>query len=238
VEVALEHLDDRYAQLRLKRPDQYAAMRRSMERFGQLAPAVATPRETRLAVVDGFKRLCAARELGLVHLVVRPLELSEQGAVVALYSLNQVSRSLLDFEEALVVHALVRTHGLSQVEVGELLDHHKSWVSRRLALVERLSDEVQDDLRVGLTSMTVAREVLRLPRGNQGEVTQAIAHHALTSREALQLVSLFEGTSSRSQQRFLLEQPREALAAREAARVQVHDPRLGAQANRLRKLLY
>jgi hypothetical protein len=33
---------------------------------------------------------------------------------------------------------LIREDGLSQAEVAELLGHHKSWVCRRLALLERL----------------------------------------------------------------------------------------------------
>ena len=37
--------------------------------------------------------------------------------------------------------ALVREDGLSQVEVAGLLGRHKSWVHRRLALLERLCDE-------------------------------------------------------------------------------------------------
>ena len=43
-------------------------------------------------------------------------------------------------EEALVVHSLSHEDGLSQGEIAVLLGRHKSWVCRRLSLVERLSD--------------------------------------------------------------------------------------------------
>ena len=43
------------------------------------------------------------------------------------------------------MQALVREDGLSQVEAAELLGRHKSWVCRRLALLERLGDEAQAD---------------------------------------------------------------------------------------------
>ena len=44
----------------------------------------------------------------------------------------------------------MREDGLSQVEVAELLGRHKSWVCRRLALIERLGSKARDELRVGL----------------------------------------------------------------------------------------
>ena len=46
---------------------------------------------------------------------------------------------------------------MTQVEVAELLGRHKSWVCRRLALVEKLSNEAREDLRLGLLSTTAAR---------------------------------------------------------------------------------
>src|SRR3954470_19067177 len=43
-------------------------------------------------------------------------------------------------EEAWSVHALVRDDGMTQVEVAERLSRHKTWVCRRLALVEKLTE--------------------------------------------------------------------------------------------------
>jgi hypothetical protein len=37
----------------------------------------------------------------------------------------------------------VREDGLSQLQVAELLERHKSWVCRRLALLERLSRDAR-----------------------------------------------------------------------------------------------
>ena len=68
---------------------------------------------------------------------------------------------------------------MSQVEVAELLGRHKSWVCRRLALLERLGLKARDELRVGLLSPTTARQLVRLPQGNQTEVLEAIRREAL-----------------------------------------------------------
>jgi ParB/RepB/Spo0J family partition protein len=234
--VPLAELDERYASLRVPRPRQEQAVAESLGRLGQLTPVVVCQRADRLAVVDGFKRLRAARSLSLDGLHVRVLPLSEEAAVAAVYSLNRHGHGLVDLEEALVIRTLVREHGLSQVEVATLLGRHASWVCRRLALLERLDERVQGDVRVGLVSTTVARELARLPRGNQAEVAAAVHQSGLTSREASQLVTLFEQTAHRGQQESLLTQPREALARqRGGPEPAPWDPRLGPRTNRLRR---
>ena len=201
----IDALDQRYAELRIAQPRAEAAMATSMGRFGQISPVVAardSGDDAPLVLVDGFKRLAAARGLGFETLSVRTMPLSARASVAAVYSLNRGGRGLMDLEEALVVRKLVRELGLTQPEVGELLERHKSWVSRRLSLVERLCDEVQDDVRVGLIVPTVAREVARLPRGNQPEVAATVQQHGLTSREASVLVSLFEAITDRRARTF------------------------------------
>ncbi len=213
-------------------------MGESLRRFGQLSPLVAAQRNETLAVVDGFKRLHAAQKLGLDALTVRALPLSETAAVGAMYSLNRYGQGMTDMEEALVVQSLCRDHSLAQPEVGELLGKHKSWVSRRLMLVERLSKQVQEDVRVGLVSVTTAREIARLPRGNQPEVAICVHRNNLTSREASVLVALFEKAADRTEQQDLLYRPRDALDKhRLEAGIFIYDPRLSARANQLRRLL-
>ena len=232
-------LDQRYADLRIAQPRAEAAMTASIGRFGQISPVVAARDagdDAPLVLVDGFKRLAAAKSLGLETLSVRAMPLSARASVAAVYSLNRGGRGLMDLEEALVVRKLVRELGLTQPEVGELLERHKSWVSRRLSLVERLCNEVQDDVRVGLIVPTVAREVARLPRGNQPEVAATVQQHGLTSREAAVLVSLFEPVTDRRAQRALLDDPRAALEAHSRHRDEApHDGRLGSQGNNVRR---
>lgn len=237
--IALTDLDERYARLRIAHPGAERAVRDSLRRLGQLTPIVVCERGEVQAVVDGFKRVAAARTLGFASLRGRVMPLGETAALAALVSLNCAGRGLTDLEEGLVVRTLCREHGLEQVAVAVLLGRHKSWVSRRLSLVERLADEVATDVRAGLISTTVARDVARLPRGNQADVATTIRREGLTSREAALLVTLFAKTSGFAQQRHLLERPREALDAH-GPRVPLvaHDPRLGALTQALRVQLF
>src|SRR4030042_986974 len=91
-------------------------------------------------------------------------------------------------EEALVVQSLYREDGLTQVEIATLLGRDKSWVSRRISLIERLSEEVQEDLRLGLISVITGRDLAKLPRGNQKEAVDALLKRRYTTREAAKLI--------------------------------------------------
>jgi hypothetical protein len=86
----------------------------------------------------------------------------ERQAKTAMFGLNQTGRRTWEWEEAWIVHALVRKDGMTQVEVAELLGHHKTWVCRRLALVEKLADEARDELRLGLLTATTAGSPMRM----------------------------------------------------------------------------
>ena len=97
------------------------------------------------------------------------------------------------------MQALVREDGLSQVEVAELLGRHKSWVCRRLALLEKLVDEVRQDLRLGLVSGE-ARELVSLPTGNQSRVLRLVQAEGLSSVEVRGVVELLHGACSRDQE--------------------------------------
>jgi len=238
-DIALGSLCDRYGRLRIVQPAAERSVCNSMRRLGQLMPIVACERQAVFAVVDGFKRLAAARTLGLEVLAARVMPLGETAAIAALCTFNRHGHGLTDLEEAQVVRALCREHGLSQVEVAELCGRHKSWACRRLSLAERLTEAVADDVRAGLISPTVARELGRLPRGNQADVATSIRRHGLTSREAAFLVTLFAGTSGASEQRHVLAEPRAALeAARPRAPAAACDPRLGPAMQALYRRLF
>lgn len=146
--LALDEIGEAYRRYRLSVPEAEAAMARSLRRYGQISPMVVCLREERPEVIDGFKRLAAARVIpGFGRLSARSVEVDERGAKAAIYGLNCVGRRPQELEEAWIVSALVREDGLSQVEAAELLGRHKSWVCRRLALLEKLGPEAREALR-------------------------------------------------------------------------------------------
>jgi ParB-like chromosome segregation protein Spo0J len=216
-----EEIGEHYGRYRLHVPEAERAMARSLERYGQLSPVVVCRREERYELIDGFKRLGAARRLAQMgHLSARLLEADERTAKAAIYGLNRAGGRTRELEEAWIIHALVREDGMSQVEVAELLGRHKSWVCRRLALIERLGSQARDELRVGLLSPTAARQIVRLP---------------LSGAELAGVVDLWLGCADRSQQQYILTHPREALTQSNGSAPSGRDPRLSEAGNHVWK---
>ena len=207
LELPCVQIGECYGRYRLHQPEAERAMARSLDRYGQLSPVVVCQREGHYELIDGFKRLGAARgRTSMSHLSARVMEAD-----------------------------VVREDGLSQVEVAELLGRHKSWVCRRLALLERLGPESQDELRLGLLSPTAARQLVRLPQGNQREVLELIRREALSGTELTGVVDLLLECPGRSQQEYILEKPREALAQLKGGVLATRDPRLSEAGNQVWK---
>jgi ParB-like chromosome segregation protein Spo0J len=232
--LAVETLGERYRRYRLPDTAAEAAMVGSLARYGQISPVVVCLREETPELLDGFKRLTAARSLaGVFSLQARRLEVDEPAAKAIILGLNGIGCRMKELEEAWIVQALVREDGLSQWQVAELLERHKSWVCRRLALLERLSEECRDDLRLGLLSPTAARQLTRLPAGNQAEVLAVARREHLTAAELHGVVDLIVACASRPQVAFILEQPRRALRQAQMESLPAWDPRLSASGNRV-----
>src|SRR5215468_11214199 len=222
-----EEIGESYGRYRLYVPEAERSMARSLKRYGQLSPVVVCRRQERYELIDGFKRLGAARSLTQFdHLSARLMEADERTVKAAIYGLNRAGGRTRELEEAWIIHALVREDGMSQVEVAELLGRHKSWVCRRLALIERLGSKARDDLRVGLLSPTAARQIVRLPHGNQPEVLDAARREALSGAELAGVVDLWLGCADYSQQQYILAHPREVLSQAKGLAHPVRDPRL------------
>ena len=236
--IALEAIGERYRRYRLPDAAAEAAMAGSLGRYGQLSPLAVCLREERPEVLDGFKRLAAARTLPAVtSLQARLVVVDEPTAKAIILGLNGIGGRMKELEEAWIVQALVREDGLSQLQVAELLQRHKSWVCRRLALLERLSEECREDLRLGLLSPTMARQLTRLPAGNQIEVVAAARREHLTAAEVHGVVDLAVACPSRPQVEFILEQPRRALRQAQIESLPAWDPRLSAAGNRVLRQL-
>ena len=192
-ERTLSEIGETYATLRIISPKADAAMTRSMEVYGQLSPVVCVKTPGGLELIDGFKRLRASRQLQRASIQIIFLETTERACKAGMIRLNRIARSITDLEEALILHSLHREDGVPQMEIATLVGRDKSWVSRRISLVEDLHEEVKRHLSLGLVCVSVCREVAKLPRGNQPEVLSKILEHRLGKREVAELVRVLLG---------------------------------------------
>jgi hypothetical protein len=181
LDLAPSELGEALSSMRLCPPQAQQQMRLSLSRLGQLTPVQAYRVGVRLELFDGLKRLRAARELSWPRLRVEVHGLDAAGAKVRLLCCN-AGAGLDEIEEAWLVRSLYREDRLSQPQIAVLLTRHKSWVCRRLALAESLSEELTASVRLGLVTATAAAELARLPRSNPDWVVRGVTPGGRTPR--------------------------------------------------------
>jgi ParB/RepB/Spo0J family partition protein len=211
----------------------------SMQKYGQIAPVVVcriAPGKQEL--LDGFKRLRAARQLGLCELNAMAIDVSLRAAKACMLQLNRVGRAISAMEEALVVYSLHNEDGLSQVEIGTLLGRHKSWVCRRISLIERLSDEVQESIRLGLLPASFGVEMAQLRQRNQGLLLESIREHGLTALETRKVVAALQNRPQWEHDAILRDPRGLVTAPEQEALVDPHDEKgLSYNAKRIQQRL-
>jgi ParB-like chromosome segregation protein Spo0J len=235
-ECAVQELGTTLSRARCLTPAQVHRMQQSLSAQGQLTPVIAVARGKTLELVDGFKRHAAAKSLGWRCLRTTLAAYDEKGQWIAMLALNRGTQSMTVLEEALVLREMATT-GLSQTEIGQLLGRHKSWVNRRIGMIERLHPEVVASVRTGLIAAGAARRLMVLPAGNQVEMATVVATAGLGAHETERLVGLWQKATPEIRT-FLLRSPRQALAHAypEKARLPA-DVRLSPRAQALHRSL-
>lgn len=207
-----------FERFRVIDPGSVARMIRSIEVYGQLSPILAGRCDRTWILVDGFKRFRATQALKVERLRVRCVECPMQTLKAMMLTVNQEASPYKELEESLVLQSLHREDGLQQQEIALLCNRHKSWVCRRIALTERLSKEVVEQVRLGLLPISTAWELVRLQRRNQDEVLTVISKHRLSSRQSRLLVDAFIGMPER-RRKALLEDPQSILDEGDSPRI-------------------
>ncbi len=193
LDIPIEEIDEGYSRLRFADPRSEANLLSSIKKYGQVSPVIVFGVSShRYEMVDGFKRLRALRKLKYKTLQAKTLDTGSKTIKTAMIFMNWEIRSITDLEEGMVISSLHREDSLSQTAIAMMLGRHKSWVCRRIALVERLSDEVLDNIKLGLINPTIGRELSKLPRGNQQIPLETILKHRFTSRQTVNLVSMLQ----------------------------------------------
>ena len=225
-----------YGRVRCLVPRQVEQMKATLTAHGQLTALVVVKRQSGVELIDGFKRHRAAEQMGWTTLRVMSMDVDEQGQWAAMLALNRATHSMSVLEEALVLREMVAM-GTTQTQIGQILNRHKSWVSRRIGLIERLHPELVEQIREGMLPPGAARRLLSLPAGNQLELATVVMHHGLGSQETELFVRLWKNADPPVQD-YLLAHPREALAnARSGDPEEPPDPRLTPLGQRLQRYL-
>lgn len=187
--MTIEHhcLQLTYAPLRLHKRGQINKLLTSIEEHGQLVPVVIVPLiENRWMLIDGYLRVNALRRLGKDTVNAEVWACDPAQALLTLLIEHQ-SRAWEVFEEALLLQELHTQHGLSQSSLAEKIGRDKSWVSRRLSLLEQMPESIQKAITSGKLSLWSATRIIApLARANapHGErLLNYLLDHSLSTRE-------------------------------------------------------
>ena len=192
MELEWHQLDLRYESLRRRHPAHERHLLASVAELGQQTPIIVINPAGAFVVIDGYKRVRALKRLGRDTVHSMQWSVSELEALLLERSLRQGSEDTLD--QAWLLVELQQRFGLSVEELARRFERSKSWVSRRLSLVQALPQVIQDQVRVGVLSAHAAMKYLvPLARANSSaacQLAQAIAPLEPSSR---QVGALYQG---------------------------------------------
>jgi ParB/RepB/Spo0J family partition protein len=232
--VKTEEIREWSNEFRLIQPEAVRSMTQSMQSTGQLQPLILLKNDDGYHIIDGIKRYRAALELGLEELQSLVFEVDVVMAKAMILHYNRHNSSLSMYEQGLIVRSLIHDHGMSQREVARVLRQSHSWVCRRLSLIEKLQPEVQDALRMGSITVSHGRELVKLPRGNQGQALEVVTREKLTSRECAIVVERLLKAKGTQEAGYIYSHSREVIR-RALQGDKLHDSRLSDHGNRLLK---
>lgn len=160
--MTLEHhcLQLPYAPLRLQRHRLVNNLMTSLEEHGQLVPVVVVPSvNNKWILMDGYLRVSALRRLGKDTLAAEVWACDPAEALLTLLTEHQ-SRAWETIEEALLLQELYTQHGLSQSSIAARMGRDQSWISRRVSLLDGLTEPMREAIISGKLSLWNATRVL------------------------------------------------------------------------------
>ena len=190
MEVDIHLLDLRYAHTRIKNAKVLAKMQSSINRYGQIVPAIAVPQTTNFILIDGYLRLQALKACGQDCIKLHIVEEEEADSLFILLAKNN-DRQWEAIEQASLIQELHNRFTYSFGEIAKRLGRDKSWVKRRLDLVDSLPEEIKQAVMTGkLSTWTASHILMPLSRVNEKDacqLTKKLLKNPLSTRDVARL---------------------------------------------------
>jgi ParB-like chromosome segregation protein Spo0J len=173
--------------------------------IGQQLPVIVVGEAERFILIDGYKRVRALKRLAHDTVRASGWQMPEVEALLLERRMRCVSEDA--FDQAWLLAELRNRFGLSLEELARRFDRNKSWVSRRLALIQVLPTTIQDSVRAGTLGAHAAMKYLvPLARANAAAAMQlatAITPLKPTSREIGALYAGWQSGTARTRELIL-----------------------------------
>jgi ParB family transcriptional regulator, chromosome partitioning protein len=211
VQLEFHQLELRYERLKVARPEVERRLLASLAEVGQQVPIVVVPQaaEGRFVVIDGHKRVRALRRLGR-DIVEVTCWSGEEAEALIVTRLMQTAEPETALEQSWLLAELREHFAFSLEELARRFGHSVSWVSRRLALVRELPEEIQERVRRGeIGAHGAAKYLVPLARANRQvcvDLMEATGTTPLSSRDLGILCTAYQTGNWVTRQR-LLEAP-------------------------------
>ena len=186
-QIEIAHLNLKYSHTRVRDIAAAGRMSESMERFGQISPVIVVPAEPfGFTLMDGYIRVRALKRCAEDTVKAQVWQCSEQDAMLQVLARTQ-DRKWEVFEQAVLIQELKVHFQLSHARIAGSLGKDKSFVTRRLALLDSLDDQMRAHIRDGTLSVWSATRVIApLARANPQHakiLTDTLVKEALSTRE-------------------------------------------------------
>lgn len=209
-EVEIAHLNLRYAHTRLYRPEMVSSLATSIENSLPISP-VSTVKEGVLSfvLIDGYLRVRALNRCGKDTVLAEIWSCNEWEAILRVLMRTR-ERKWHAMEQALMIRELRETHHLTQQEIAHRMGRNQSWVCRRLALLELLSEDMVELVQKGCISSWAAARVLAPMARAMPEHAKVLADNLvkepIATRDLMDLFHHYQ-KSNRKQREKMVHQP-------------------------------
>jgi ParB family transcriptional regulator, chromosome partitioning protein len=205
-EIDVSRLALRYAHTRIARPKALNMIINSMDRYGQITPAIVAQEGDLIILIDGYLRVEALKRLGRDTIIA---EICHEGELKALFRLLSRSgeRQWEAVEQAWIILDIKTRFEHSLSQVARSIGHDLSWVSRRVSLIEGLSEDILKAVCQGHISTWAATRVLvPLERANPSHAEKLTAHlldTPMSSRDLSAFLKHYEGSNKQTRDRMI-----------------------------------
>lgn len=210
-------LELRYETLRRRDRRREKRVLASLAEHGQQQPIVVVRNEQHWVVIDGYKRIRGLHRLAQDTVWALEWEMEESAALM-LEHLMRAGDGGDALQQGWLLQELSDRFRLSATQLGQRFDKSRSWVCRRLGLVQSLPADIQDAVRTGhIVAHAAMKYLVPLARANAeagAALARAIAPLRLSSRQVGVLYAGWTQGTSKSQE-LIVSNPRAYLRAYE-----------------------
>lgn len=209
IRIDIHLLELRYAHCRIMNHQALKRLRDSIGTYGQIVPVLAVEERDKLILIDGYLRVRALRACGKDRVCVQLSKENEQSAMFSLLT-KANERQWETIEQSILLQELHRRFGCSLSHIAKRIGRDKSFVKRRLDLVEALPENILKAVIAGsLSTWAAGRVMAPLARANLEDAQKLMAcleKEPLTTRELARFYAHYQ-KSNRSVRDHMLENP-------------------------------